>query len=79
MLIIALLLSLAGTWLLNQTGSLTADKKALAVGLVLNGIAVALFANLYGGARGTFIFLGIWALVGMIITFVLPYLAKQKT
>lgn len=78
MLLIALILSIAGTWMLNQDGSLTSDRKGQVVGLVLNLVALVLFVNLYGGARGTFIYLGVWALVGMVITFALPYIKKQN-
>lgn len=78
MLILAFILTIAGTWFLNQSGSLTTQNKGRAIGLVLNIIALVLFSFVYGGVRGTFIYLGVWALVGMAVTFALPYMKKQK-
>lgn len=79
MLFLAFLLTIAGTWFLNQSGSLTTDIKGRAIGLVLNLGALVMFANMYGAARGTFIYLGVWALVGMVMTLALPYLKKQAS
>lgn len=78
MIVLAFILTTIGTWLLNQNGGLTASSKHRVLGLVLNIVALVLFANVYGNARGTFIYLGVWAFVGIVVTFALPYLAKQK-
>lgn len=79
MLFLAFLLTIAGTWFLNQSGSLTTDAKCRVIGLVLNLGALVMFANMYGAARGSFIYLGVWALVGMVMTLALPYLKKQAS
>lgn len=79
MLIVAFILTIVGTWLLNQAGSLTTELKGRAIGLGLNLVALVLFANLYGAARGTFIYLGVWALIGMVMTLAMPYIKKQES
>lgn len=78
MLFIALILTFVGTWCLNHSGSLTTQQKGRIIGFALNIAALATFIAIYGGVRGTFVYLGVWALVGMVITFALPYVAKQK-
>lgn len=79
MLIIALILSAVGTWYLNQAGSLTTERKGLVIGVALNLVAVVMFGIMYGGVRGTFIYLGVWALIGMVMTLLLPYIKKQES
>lgn len=79
MLVLAFILTIAGTWLLNQNGSLTSDKKAAIAGIVLNVAALVIFANAYGTARGTFVYLGVWAFVGMLMTLLLPLVKKQTS
>lgn len=78
MIVLAFILTTIGTWLLNHSGGLTASKKHRIVGLTLNIVALVLFANTYGNARGTFIYLGVWAFIGMVIAFALPYFEQKK-
>ena len=79
MLILAFILTISGTWLLNQNGSYTANLKARIAGFALNIVALVLFADVYGTARGTFVYLGVWAFIGMIMTLVLPLFQKQES
>ena len=78
MLVLALIITLVGTVMLNKAGSLTNDGKFRAIGIALNLVSLVMFANMYGNARGAFIYLGVWALVGIIVTFSLPYLTSEK-
>lgn len=78
LLFFALVLSFVGTWLLNQQGRLTANKAFAVYGLVLNLIALVIFADIYGTARGSFVYLAAWALVGMAIAFIQSYRLEAK-
>lgn len=79
MLVLALILTIAGTWLLNHNGSLTTDIKMRIAGFGLNIVALFVFASLYGTARGIFVYLGVWAFIGMVMTLVLPLFNKQAS
>lgn len=79
MLVVAFILTIVGTWFLNQAGSLTTEFKGRTLGFSLNLGALLLFANMYGAARGTFIYLGVWALIGMVMTLAMPYISKQES
>lgn len=68
MLTFAIILTTIGIYLLNNHGAFTNKIKNQILGLVANITAVTLFCNLYGIARGLFIYLAMLALLGMVLT-----------
>ncbi|WP_289027788.1 hypothetical protein [uncultured Paraglaciecola sp.] len=73
MLFIAIILTTIGIFSLNRDGALTNKISNQVFGTAINFAALILFCNLYGLARGFFIFLAMFALLGMCVTFLRGY------
>ncbi|MEP0356792.1 MAG: hypothetical protein ABJH06_10830 [Paraglaciecola sp.] len=71
MLAVAIILTTLGIYLLNNHGALTRKMKNQILGISTNIVAASLFCNLYGVTRGLFIYLAMFALLGMLLTFLL--------
>lgn len=78
MIILALILTILGTWFLNSNGSYTHKLPKLVLGWSLNIASLLCFMSEYDSSKGTFIFLALWALVGMAIAFLYPLISATK-
>jgi len=67
MLVIAIVALIVGVLLLNQNGAYTAQKRERFLSLIFNIVSVVLFANVYGIARGIFIYLAVMGLIGITL------------
>jgi len=75
--IAALIISFVGTLLLAERGSYIGSRPKQIVALLVNLVAVVLFAMHYGTARGIFVYLGVIAFWGMVITLYKAVKEKQ--
>jgi len=66
-------------WLLNNKGSYTANTQSKFASIACHLIAVIAFINVYGAARGIFIYLAVVALVGIIITAITSTITRTIT
>ena len=67
MLVIAIVALIVGVILLNKNGAYTEQKRERFLSLICNIISVVLFANIYGTARGIFIYLAVIGLAGITV------------
>ncbi|MEP1446010.1 MAG: hypothetical protein ABJK37_07870 [Paraglaciecola sp.] len=79
MLAIALILVCIGIVCLNYKGSLAKQPKSVLTGLLFNLVAVVLFCQMYGFARGIFVFLGAFALIGIVVTLSIPIIKPRPS
>lgn len=65
---IGFIAAIIGLWVLNDKGSYATAAKDKWVSLLLSLVSVWCFVFEYGLARGIFVYLGVAALVGMVLT-----------